>query len=100
MVMLAFTYLQGLPLTAKVCSSEDLMTTCGRIECEGPNRHLYEFNGNITLIDDNDRLVSMVVASVCSLPILLVLKAALRLGLVKFLRVQKDFSVGDSERPP
>nr|XP_006820513.1 PREDICTED: probable phospholipid-transporting ATPase IA-like [Saccoglossus kowalevskii] len=40
---------QGLPQTANLLSREDLTSMEGRIECEGPNRHLYEFVGNIRL---------------------------------------------------
>ncbi|XP_077984913.1 putative phospholipid-transporting ATPase IA [Glandiceps talaboti] len=40
---------QGLPQTAGLLSHEDVAAMEGRIECEGPNRHLYEFVGNIRL---------------------------------------------------
>ncbi|KAH8415892.1 hypothetical protein KR222_003038 [Zaprionus bogoriensis] len=36
---------QGLPATAKLLETKDLMQLEGRIECELPNRLLYEFNG-------------------------------------------------------
>ncbi|XP_059901283.1 phospholipid-transporting ATPase IB isoform X3 [Gadus macrocephalus] len=40
---------QGLPLTAGLQSLEELMTLSGRLECEGPNRHLYDFTGTLRL---------------------------------------------------
>ncbi|XP_007495297.2 phospholipid-transporting ATPase IB isoform X1 [Monodelphis domestica] len=40
---------QGLPQTAKLTSREQLIKVSGRIECEGPNRHLYDFIGNLYL---------------------------------------------------
>uniref|UniRef100_A0A915KTG3 P-type phospholipid transporter n=1 Tax=Romanomermis culicivorax TaxID=13658 RepID=A0A915KTG3_ROMCU len=38
---------QGLSQTAALLSHEDLYAFAGSIECEAPNRHLYEFTGNI-----------------------------------------------------
>ncbi|EMP36403.1 Putative phospholipid-transporting ATPase IB [Chelonia mydas] len=40
---------QGLTQTASLQSREDLMKVSGKIECEGPNRHLYDFIGNLRL---------------------------------------------------
>ncbi|XP_069058332.1 phospholipid-transporting ATPase IB [Pleurodeles waltl] len=40
---------QGLPVTSSLQSTEDLMKLTGRIECEGPNRHLYDFTGNLII---------------------------------------------------
>ncbi|XP_068278596.1 phospholipid-transporting ATPase IB isoform X2 [Nyctibius grandis] len=40
---------QGLSQTANLQSREELMKVSGRIECEGPNRHLYDFTGNLRL---------------------------------------------------
>uniref|UniRef100_A0A672UBM9 Phospholipid-transporting ATPase n=1 Tax=Strigops habroptila TaxID=2489341 RepID=A0A672UBM9_STRHB len=40
---------QGLPLTSDIKDIESLMSLSGRIECESPNRHLYDFVGNIRL---------------------------------------------------
>ncbi|CAJ0943760.1 unnamed protein product [Ranitomeya imitator] len=40
---------QGLSLTADMKDIDTLMGLSGRIECESPNRHLYDFNGNIRL---------------------------------------------------
>ncbi|XP_078534375.1 phospholipid-transporting ATPase IA isoform X4 [Lissotriton helveticus] len=40
---------QGLPLTSEIRDIDALMRLSGRIECEGPNRHLYDFVGNIKL---------------------------------------------------
>ncbi|XP_061569998.1 phospholipid-transporting ATPase IB isoform X4 [Cololabis saira] len=40
---------QGLSLTATVQTLEDLMALSGRLECEGPNRHLYDFTGTLRL---------------------------------------------------
>ncbi|XP_040514376.1 phospholipid-transporting ATPase IB isoform X1 [Gallus gallus] len=40
---------QGLSLTASLQSREELMKVSGRIECEGPNRHLYDFTGTLRL---------------------------------------------------
>lgn len=36
---------QALPSTAKILDTRDLQQFKGTIECELPNRHLYEFNG-------------------------------------------------------
>uniref|UniRef100_A0A8D2J3Y4 Phospholipid-transporting ATPase n=1 Tax=Varanus komodoensis TaxID=61221 RepID=A0A8D2J3Y4_VARKO len=40
---------QGLTQTSGLQSREDLMKMAGKIECEGPNRHLYDFTGNLRL---------------------------------------------------
>ncbi|XP_069825944.1 phospholipid-transporting ATPase IB isoform X1 [Dendropsophus ebraccatus] len=40
---------QGLPATSGLQTIEDLIKLSGRIECEGPNRHLYDFTGNLRL---------------------------------------------------
>ncbi|XP_073439222.1 phospholipid-transporting ATPase IB [Dendrobates tinctorius] len=40
---------QGLPATSSLQTIEDLFKLTGRIECEGPNRHLYDFTGNLRL---------------------------------------------------
>ncbi|TKS87736.1 Phospholipid-transporting ATPase IB [Collichthys lucidus] len=40
---------QGLPLTAAAQTLEDLIALSGRLECEGPNRHLYDFTGTLRL---------------------------------------------------
>ncbi|KAG7224806.1 hypothetical protein INR49_013519, partial [Caranx melampygus] len=39
----------GLQLTAEIKDIDSLMRLSGRMECESPNRHLYEFVGNIRL---------------------------------------------------
>nr|XP_061821969.1 phospholipid-transporting ATPase IB-like isoform X2 [Nerophis lumbriciformis] len=44
---------QGLSLTAAFQTLEDLMTLSGRLECEGPNRHLYDFTGTLRLDNHN-----------------------------------------------
>uniref|UniRef100_A0A8D3DBW0 Phospholipid-transporting ATPase n=1 Tax=Scophthalmus maximus TaxID=52904 RepID=A0A8D3DBW0_SCOMX len=44
---------QGLPLTAGKQTLEDLMALSGRLECEGPNRHLYDFTGTLRLENQN-----------------------------------------------
>lgn len=36
---------QGVPSTAKLLETKDLLSFSGTIDCEPPNRHLYEFNG-------------------------------------------------------
>lgn len=41
--------IQGLQVTADVKDIDNLMRLSGRMECESPNRHLYEFVGNIRL---------------------------------------------------
>ncbi|CAC5421630.1 DRS2 [Mytilus coruscus] len=38
---------QGLPQTAKLLTHDDLLDLSGTVECELPNRHLYDFVGNI-----------------------------------------------------
>lgn len=38
---------QGLPQTSKLLTHEDLLELTGTVECELPNRHLYDFVGNI-----------------------------------------------------
>ncbi|XP_060936044.1 phospholipid-transporting ATPase IA [Limanda limanda] len=40
---------QGLPITAEIKDIDSLMRLSGRMECESPNRHLYEFVGNMRL---------------------------------------------------
>jgi len=40
---------QGLPMTAKLLTHEELLSVSGQLECEAPNRHLYDFVGNIRL---------------------------------------------------
>uniref|UniRef100_A0A7N9AKL4 Phospholipid-transporting ATPase n=1 Tax=Mastacembelus armatus TaxID=205130 RepID=A0A7N9AKL4_9TELE len=44
---------QGLSLTAGVQTLEDLMALSGCLECEGPNRHLYDFTGTLRLENQN-----------------------------------------------
>uniref|UniRef100_A0A8C7ZKA5 Phospholipid-transporting ATPase n=1 Tax=Oryzias sinensis TaxID=183150 RepID=A0A8C7ZKA5_9TELE len=44
---------QGLSLTAGFQSLEDLIVLSGRLECEGPNRHLYDFTGTLRLDSQN-----------------------------------------------
>lgn len=46
--MLLYTT-QGLQVTADMKDIDSLMRLSGRMECESPNRHLYEFVGNIRL---------------------------------------------------
>ncbi|XP_072424387.1 probable phospholipid-transporting ATPase IA isoform X2 [Chiloscyllium punctatum] len=38
---------QGLPQTAELKDIDSLMNLSGKLECESPNRHLYDFVGNI-----------------------------------------------------
>ncbi|XP_053284415.1 phospholipid-transporting ATPase IA isoform X1 [Pleuronectes platessa] len=40
---------QGLQMTAEIKDIDSLMRLSGRMECESPNRHLYEFVGNLRL---------------------------------------------------
>ncbi|XP_008293346.1 probable phospholipid-transporting ATPase IA isoform X6 [Stegastes partitus] len=40
---------QGLQMTSDIKEIDSLMRLSGRMECESPNRHLYEFVGNIRL---------------------------------------------------
>ncbi|KAG8453626.1 hypothetical protein GDO86_000310 [Hymenochirus boettgeri] len=40
---------QGLSVTADMKDMDTLMSLSGKIECESPNRHLYDFNGNFRL---------------------------------------------------
>ncbi|XP_026991103.2 probable phospholipid-transporting ATPase IA isoform X4 [Tachysurus fulvidraco] len=40
---------QGLQVTSEIKDIDSLMRFSGRMECESPNRHLYEFVGNIRL---------------------------------------------------
>ncbi|KAJ8014650.1 hypothetical protein DPEC_G00017840 [Dallia pectoralis] len=40
---------QGLQITSDMKDIDSLMRLSGRMECESPNRHLYEFVGNIRL---------------------------------------------------
>lgn len=48
---LVFLYIQGLPLTAGFQTLDDLMALSGHLECEGPNRHLYDFTGTLRLVN-------------------------------------------------
>lgn len=36
---------QAVPATARLLETRDLVNFNGTLECEPPNRHLYEFNG-------------------------------------------------------
>ncbi|XP_043547913.1 phospholipid-transporting ATPase IB isoform X1 [Chiloscyllium plagiosum] len=40
---------QGLPITANILSVADLVKMAGSLECDGPNRHLYDFTGNLQI---------------------------------------------------
>ncbi|XP_066576698.1 phospholipid-transporting ATPase IA isoform X2 [Amia ocellicauda] len=40
---------QGLQITSEIKDIDALMRVSGRMECESPNRHLYDFVGNIRL---------------------------------------------------
>uniref|UniRef100_A0A8C4RN41 Phospholipid-transporting ATPase n=1 Tax=Erpetoichthys calabaricus TaxID=27687 RepID=A0A8C4RN41_ERPCA len=40
---------QGLHITSEIKDIDSLMRLSGRMECESPNRHLYDFVGNIRL---------------------------------------------------
>ncbi|KAJ6662302.1 hypothetical protein lerEdw1_012466 [Lerista edwardsae] len=40
---------QGLTQTSSLQSRDELMKVSGKIECEGPNRHLYDFTGNLRI---------------------------------------------------
>uniref|UniRef100_A0A8C0XY28 Phospholipid-transporting ATPase n=1 Tax=Castor canadensis TaxID=51338 RepID=A0A8C0XY28_CASCN len=40
---------QGLPATSDIKDIDSLVRISGKIECESPNRHLYDFVGNIRL---------------------------------------------------
>uniref|UniRef100_A0A8B9KTQ4 Phospholipid-transporting ATPase n=1 Tax=Astyanax mexicanus TaxID=7994 RepID=A0A8B9KTQ4_ASTMX len=40
---------QGLQITSEIKDIDSLMRLSGRMECESPNRHLYEFVGNIRM---------------------------------------------------
>ncbi|XP_069747548.1 phospholipid-transporting ATPase IB-like isoform X4 [Narcine bancroftii] len=42
---------QGLQLTANMQSTADLMKMTGNLECDVPNRHLYDFTGNLRIGD-------------------------------------------------
>ncbi|XP_031706428.1 phospholipid-transporting ATPase IB isoform X2 [Anarrhichthys ocellatus] len=44
---------QGLTLTAAFQTLEDLIALSGRLECEEPNRHLYDFTGTLRLENQN-----------------------------------------------
>ncbi|UYV77023.1 ATP8A1 [Cordylochernes scorpioides] len=40
---------QGLPQTADFLTTKDMVQLTGAVECELPNRHLYEFTGNLRI---------------------------------------------------
>ncbi|XP_072306929.1 phospholipid-transporting ATPase IB isoform X2 [Eucyclogobius newberryi] len=44
---------KGLSLTTSLQTLEDLVALSGRLECEGPNRHLYDFTGRLQLENQN-----------------------------------------------
>jgi hypothetical protein len=46
------TSTQGLQVTSEIKDIDSLVRLSGRMECESPNRHLYEFVGNIRLERD------------------------------------------------
>lgn len=49
MELMLHVNIQGLQVTADIKDIDSLMRLSGRMECESPNRHLYEFVGNIRL---------------------------------------------------
>lgn len=67
-VMLLWLHQQGLQLTADIKDIDSLMRLSGRMECESPNRHLYEFVGNIRL--DGHRWAALQSSIAGSLPLL------------------------------
>jgi phospholipid-transporting ATPase len=40
---------QGVSQTSKMLTGEDLSQFSGKVECEVPNRHLYEFIGTLKI---------------------------------------------------
>lgn len=48
-VVMSLHAAQGLQVTADLKDIDNLVRLSGRMECESPNRHLYEFVGNIRL---------------------------------------------------
>lgn len=48
-VITIFRFVQGLVETASIQSVAQLEDFKGTIECDVPNRHLYEFKGNIAI---------------------------------------------------
>lgn len=40
---------QGLQETAHLLEARDLMNLSGKVECEAPNRFLYQFTGNLKM---------------------------------------------------
>ncbi|MGH0146886.1 UNVERIFIED_CONTAM: hypothetical protein FKN15_014113 [Acipenser sinensis] len=48
-LQLCFYYKQGLQLTSEIKDLDRLTRLAGHMECESPNRHLYDFVGNITI---------------------------------------------------
>nr|CAG4647660.1 EOG090X00X3 [Moina brachiata] len=48
---------QGLGLTSKYTTSEELSSLSGTLHCDPPNRHLYEFNGMLRLLRPNEPVV-------------------------------------------
>lgn len=44
---------QGLSSTSRLIDSHELKLFTGTLECEAPNRHLYEFNG---VLKETDKL--------------------------------------------
>ncbi|MEQ2189767.1 Phospholipid-transporting ATPase IB [Goodea atripinnis] len=44
---------QGLSQTAGFQTLDDLMALSGHLDCEGPNRHLYDFTGTLRLVNQN-----------------------------------------------
>lgn len=59
---------QGLSHTADMQTREVLMKLTGRIECEGPNRHLYDFTGNLHLDGKRSESPSLNYVSLSSPP--------------------------------
>ncbi|XP_039266166.2 phospholipid-transporting ATPase IB-like isoform X2 [Styela clava] len=48
---------QGVQQTGNITTSEELNNFNGKVECEAPNRHLYEFNGNLQI--ENERPIAI-----------------------------------------
>lgn len=72
---------QGLQVTADLKDIDTLIRLSGRMECESPNRHLYEFVGNIRL--DRHRLA-------CSQRVFLLMKGYF-LYIVLILKLLPSF---------
>lgn len=81
---------QGLSHTADMQTREALRRLSGTVECEGPNRHLYDFTGNLNL--DGKRYRFLLLGFECFSPVRLRMTGAFEMPVCAL--VSSYFPVG------